>query len=136
MERSCRPPKRSGSSSSSPNDPAAVKAALDDWRKANPAPRATVAEVADHIDHIRKVAGIDHIGLGGDFDGITSVVEGLEDVSKYPALTAELLRRGYTDEEIKKILGLNILRVMRAAEKVSAKLQKAAWPVADDRLAK
>jgi membrane dipeptidase len=70
------------------------------------------------------VAGVDHIGLGGDYDGITSVPVGLEDVSKYPALTAELLRRGYKDEEIKKILGLNVLRVMRAAEGVAAKLQK------------
>jgi membrane dipeptidase len=105
-------------------DPAAVKTKLADWVKANPAPRATIADTADHIDHIRKVAGVDHIGLGGDFDGITSVVEGLEDVSKYPSLTAELLRRGYRDEEIKKILGLNVLRVMRAAEKVSATLQK------------
>ena len=106
------------------NDPAAVKSKLADWVKANPAPRATIADTADHIDHIKKIAGIDHIGLGGDFDGITSVVEGLEDVSKYPALTAELLRRGYRDEEIKKILGLNVLRVMRAVEKVSATLQK------------
>ena len=106
------------------NDPAAVKSKLADWVKANPAPRATIADTADHIDHIKKIAGIDHIGLGGDFDGITSVVEGLEDVSKYPALTAELLRRGYRDEEIKKILGLNILRVMRAVEKVSATEQK------------
>ena len=97
---------------------------LDAWAKANPAPRATLADAADHIDHIRKIAGIDHIGLGGDFDGITSVVQGLEDVSTYPALTAELLRRGYKDDEIKKILGLNILRVMRGAEKVSARLQK------------
>ena len=105
-----------------PSDEAARKAGIETWRKANPAPRATVADAADHIDHIRKVAGIDHIGLGGDFDGITSVPEGLEDVSKYPALTAELLRRGYKDDEIKKILGLNILRVMRAAEKVSQKL--------------
>ena len=79
--------------------------------------------VADHIDHIRKVAGIDHIGLGGDFDGIDTVVEGLEDVSKYPALTAELLRRGYSDEDVKKILGLNILRVMRKAETVAAGLK-------------
>ena len=68
---------------------------VDAWRKANPAPRATLAQVADHIDHIRKVAGIDHIGLGGDFDGITEVVQGLEDVSTYPDLTAELLKRGY-----------------------------------------
>ena len=65
---------------------------MDAWTAANPAPRATVADVADHIDHIRKVAGIDHIGIGGDFDGITSRPEGLEDVSNYPALTAELLR--------------------------------------------
>jgi membrane dipeptidase len=105
-------------------DPAAVKTKLADWAKANPAPRATIADTADHIDHIKRVAGIDHIGLGGDFDGITSVVEGLEDVSKYPTLTAELLRRGYRDEEIKKILGLNVLRVMRAVEKVSATMQK------------
>ena len=108
----------------SPNDENTVKGGLAAWTKSNPAPRATVADVADHIDHIRKVAGIDHIGLGGDFDGITSVPEGLEDVSKYPTLTAELLRRGYKDDDVKKILGLNILRVMREVEKVSARLQK------------
>ncbi len=104
---------------------------MDGWDKEHPAPRATVADAADHIDHIKKVAGIDHIGLGGDFDGITSVPVGLEDVSKYPALTAELLRRGYKDEEVKKILGLNILRVMRQVEKASAKLQneRAASPM-------
>ena len=107
-----------------PSDAAAVKTGLGAWVKANPAPRATIADAANHIDHIRKVAGIDHIGLGGDFDGITSVVQGLEDVSTYPALTAELLRRGYKDDEIKKILGLNILRVMRSVEKVSERLQK------------
>jgi membrane dipeptidase len=105
-------------------NPDKVKADRDGWVKANPAPRATIADAADHIDHIKKVAGIDHVGLGGDFDGITSVVQGLEDVSTYPALTAELLRRGYTDDEIKKILGLNLLRVMRKAEAVSATLQK------------
>jgi membrane dipeptidase len=107
-----------------PGDSNAVKRGLEQWLKANPAPRATVADAADHVDHIRKVAGIDHIGLGGDYDGITSVPVGLEDVSTYPALTAELLRRGYTDEDIKKILGLNILRVMRDVERVSARLQK------------
>jgi len=107
------------------NDAAALETALDAWVKANPAPRAALADAADHIDHLKKVAGIDHIGLGGDFDGITSVPQGLEDVSTYPALTAELLRRGYKDDEIKRILGLNILRVMREVEKVSAKLQKA-----------
>jgi membrane dipeptidase len=94
----------------------------------NPAPRATLSQVADHIDHIRKVAGIDHVGIGGDFDGITSVPVGLEDVSTYPALTAELLRRGYSDEDMKKILGLNTLRVMRKVEDTAARLQKARGP--------
>ena len=111
-----------------PNDEAARKAGLDAWTKANPAPLATIADAADHIDHIRKVAGSDHIGIGGDYDGITSVPQGLEDVSTYPSLTAELLRRGYKDEEIKKILGLNILRVMRAAEGASARLRKEREP--------
>ena len=92
------------------------------------APKATLQQVADHIDHIRKVAGIDHIGLGGDFDGISSVIVGLEDVSTYPALTAELLKRGYKDDDIKKILGLNVLRVMRQVEKVAAGLQKTRRP--------
>ena len=113
-----------------PNDEAAVKNGLAAWQASNPAPRATLAEAADHIDHIRKVAGIDHIGLGGDFDGITDVPQGLEDVSTYPALTAELLRRGYKEDEVKKILGLNILRVMRAAEQVSKRLQATRGPSA------
>src|SRR5207245_1013250 len=78
-------------------DEDAVKTAMDAWRKANPAPRATLVQVADHIDHIKAVAGIDHIGFGSDFDGITQVVVGLEDVSTYPLLIRELLRRGYTD---------------------------------------
>jgi membrane dipeptidase len=111
-----------------PSDPAAVKAAVDAWTVANPAPRATIADVADHIDHIRKVAGIDHIGIGSDFDGITQVVLDLDDVSKYPNLTAELLRRGYSDGDIKKILGQNVLRVMREVEKVSKKLQAERGP--------
>jgi len=111
-----------------PNDQAAVTRGVEAWTNANPAPRALVSDAADHIDHIRTVAGIDHIGLGGDFDGITSVPEGLEDVSKYPSLTAELLRRGYKDDDIKKILGLNVLRVMREAERVSKKLQAERGP--------
>ena len=97
-------------------------------RKGMTPPGATLSQVADHIDHIRKVAGIDHIGIGGDFDGITQVVAGLEDVSKYPDLTAELLKRGYKDEDVKKILGLNVMRVMREAEKVAAGLQKTRQP--------
>jgi membrane dipeptidase len=109
------------------NNDAAARA-MAEWRTANPEPRATLAQVADHIDHIRKVAGIDHIGLGGDFDGITSVPVGLEDVSTYPALIAELLRRGYTDADVRKVLGGNVLRVMRQAERVAADLQKTRAP--------
>ena len=84
--------------------------------------------MADHVDHIRKVAGIDHIGLGGDFDGITEVVQGLEDVSTYPALTAELLKRGYSDDDVKKVIGLNVLRAWKQAERVSADLRKQRGP--------
>jgi membrane dipeptidase len=105
-----------------------VSAAMKTWDRANPAPRATLAQVADHIDHIRKIAGIDHIGLGSDFDGITAVPEGLEDVSKFPDLTRELLARGYGDEDVRKILGRNLLRVMRAAEDTSARLRKERGP--------
>ncbi|HUE85979.1 MAG TPA: dipeptidase [Vicinamibacterales bacterium] len=111
-----------------PNNDAYVATALERWRAEHPEPRATLSQVADHIDHVRKIAGIDHIGLGGDFDGISTVIEGLEDVSTYPELTAELIRRGYADQDIRKILGLNILRVMRRAELVAAGLQKARGP--------
>ena len=111
-----------------PNDPAKVKEGVDAWTKANPMPPATISEVADHIDHIRKVAGIDHIGIGSDFDGITQTVQGLSDVSMYPSLVAELLRRGYGDADVKKILGQNLLRVMREVEKVSKRLQAERGP--------
>ena len=111
-----------------PGDATKVADGVKAWTAANPAPRATLAQAADHIDHIRQVAGIDHIGLGGDFDGIESVVLGLEDVSTYPALIAELLRRGYKDEEITKITGRNILRVMRQAEKVSKTMRAERGP--------
>jgi len=111
-----------------PGDGAAVTRGVNEWAAAHPGPRATVAEAANHIDHIRKVAGIDHIGLGSDFDGITQVPQGLEDVSKFPSLIAELFRRGYKDDEIKKILGQNILRVMRDVEKVSRRLQSERGP--------
>ena len=82
-------------------------------------PKATLAQVADHIEHIRDVAGVDAVGLGSDFDGITSVPAGLEDVSKFPDLLAELLRRGWSEPDVKKIAGLNALRVLRAAERVA-----------------
>jgi membrane dipeptidase len=109
-------------------DKAGFDQALAAWRETNPEPRATLAQAADHIDHVRRVAGIDHVGIGGDFDGISTVPEGLEDVSTYPALTAELLRRGYSDDDVKKILGLNVLRIMRQAERVAADLQEQRGP--------
>jgi membrane dipeptidase len=83
----------------------------------------TLAQVADHIDHIVKVAGIDHVGYGADFGSLSNHPTGLEDVSRYPYLTAELLRRGYTDAQVKKIIGGNLLRVMRDVERVSAQLK-------------
>jgi len=106
-----------------PGDPKAVEVAMGEWRKAHPDPKATLAQVADHIDHIRTLAGIDHIGIGGDFDGTESLPQGLEDVSKYPELIAELIHRGYSDDEIQKILGKNVLRAMRGAEQVSERLE-------------
>ena len=115
--------RQAAATQASKGDTAAVAKVMDSWHAANPTPKATLAQVADHIDHVKAIAGIDHIGLGGDFDGITSVTAGLEDVSRYPALIAELLRRGYTDVDIRKITRGNILRVMRQAEAVSLKLQ-------------
>jgi len=88
------------------------------------APRATLQQVADHIEHIRDVAGVDHVGLGSDFDGITSVPQGLENVSKFPDLIAELLRRGWPEAAVKKVVGLNALRVMSTAERVARRLQR------------
>jgi membrane dipeptidase len=111
-----------------PADPAAVRRSVDEWSRTHPSPVARLSDVADHIDHIRKVAGVDHIGLGGDFDGITAVPQGLEDVSTYPSLTAELLRRGYKEDDVHKILGQNVLRVMREAERLAKKLQAQRGP--------
>ena len=90
--------------------------------------KATMTDAADHMDHVRKLAGVDHVGIGGDFDGISTGPSGLEDVSKYPALTAELLRRGWPETDVRKALGLNVLRVMRRAEEVAARLQKERAP--------
>ncbi|HEX7751565.1 MAG TPA: dipeptidase [Novosphingobium sp.] len=101
-------------------DPKLAEAALGEWEKANPAPRATVAQLADHIDHIVRRAGIDHVGLGADFDGMSTVTQGLEDVSAYPALFAELARRGYSQTALEKIASRNMLRVMREAEAYAA----------------
>jgi len=98
-------------------DSAAIRDTVRAWNAR--APKATLQQVADHIDYIRKVAGVDHVGLGSDFDGITSVPQGLEDVSKFPDLIAELLRRGWKEPEIVKLVSGNILRVMRRAEETA-----------------
>jgi membrane dipeptidase len=111
-----------------PKDEAAIRAAVDAWRAAHPEPTATLGDVADHIDHVRKVAGIDHVGIGSDFDGISSAPIGLEDVSTFPALVEELLRRGYSDEDVKKVLGLNVIRAMRRAEQVAQAMQSERGP--------
>lgn len=92
------------------------------WRAEHPQPQATVAELADHVDHVRRVAGVDHVGIGGDYDGTTELPEGMEDVSGYPLLFAELIRRGWTDEELRKLAGGNVLRVLREAEAVRDRL--------------
>jgi membrane dipeptidase len=102
------------------DDPDAMRAAVDELEKTLPTPPSSLSDVADHIDHIRDVAGIDHIGVGSDFDGLLEMPDGLEDVSRYPALFAELADRGYSDGDLTKIAGQNVLRVMREAERVSA----------------
>ncbi len=89
-------------------------------------PVTPISMVADHIEHIRDVAGIDHVGIGADFDGNDKWPEGLSDVSMYPNLFAELIRRGWSDADIKKVAGGNVLRALEQAEGVAARLQKAA----------
>jgi membrane dipeptidase len=91
-----------------------------EWEREQPLPRATLAQVADHIDHVRHVAGVEHVGLGGDFDGTEDVTVGLEDVSAYPALFAELLRRGWTERDCAALAGGNVLRALRSAEAFAA----------------
>ncbi|MEO8498029.1 MAG: dipeptidase [Planctomycetota bacterium] len=93
------------------------------WRARNPILPGTIHDVVDHIDHIVRVAGIDHVGIGSDFDGVSSLPKQLEDVSTYPLITQALLTRGYTAAEIHKIMSGNILRVMREAERVAKELQ-------------
>jgi membrane dipeptidase len=109
-----------------PGDPDGAKKMVEEWKRENPSPKATLQQVCDHIDHIRKVAGVDHIGIGSDLDGITTTPTGLEDVSKYPDLFAELMRRGYTKDEIRKIAGLNVLRALKKTEEVAAGLKNTA----------
>lgn len=108
-----------------PENSAEYKQARAEWRRKHPSlHEASLSDVADHIDYVRKVAGIDHVGIGSDYEGFDGPPDGLEDVSCYPALLAELLRRGYSAEDVKKVAGLNLLRVMREAETVSARLNR------------
>ena len=102
-------------------NPVGEKAAVDEWIARSPQPKSTLKQVADHIDHIRKVAGIDHVGIGGDFGGVDELPIGLENVSTYPALFAELVRRGYLKADLAKIAQGNTLRVMRGAEKAAGR---------------
>jgi membrane dipeptidase len=112
-------------------DDEALKKSIEDWEAKHPEPRATLAEVADHVDHLREVAGVDHVGIGADFYSADpkSMAEGVEDVTRYPYLFAELLRRKYSDEDVLKIAGRNHLRAMRQMEQVAAQLQKSEAPL-------
>jgi membrane dipeptidase len=110
------------------SDTAQQRTLVEEWKATHPAPRATLKQVADNIEHVRKVAGVDHVGIGSDFDGIDTTPEGLEDASKFPDLFAELIRRGWTDADLKKLAGQNLLRALRAAEATAARLQKTREP--------
>jgi membrane dipeptidase len=110
-----------------PHDPKRVQAEVDEWRKQNPLPPTPLSVLIDHIDHMVKVAGIDHVGLGSDFDGVpfTGLPQDMTDISKLPNITYELMKRGYSNRDIKKILGENLLRVMSQCERVSREMQAA-----------
>jgi membrane dipeptidase len=115
------------------HDAIARRKAIEAWFQSDGAKlaRGTIKDVANHIDHLVKVAGIDHVGIGSDFDGITSWPEGLDDVSCFPRLTDELLRRGYSDADVHKILGRNVLRAFREAEAVARRLRETTPPEVD-----
>jgi len=104
-----------------PDDPGRVRDEIEKWRAANDPGKTPLKTLIDHIDHIAKVAGIDHVGLGSDFDGVplTGLPEGMEDISKLPSITVELIKLGYSDGDVKKVLGENFLRVMSKVESVA-----------------
>ncbi len=108
--------------------PERAAAAMLAWEQAHPKPAATIADVADHIEHIRSVAGVEHVGLGSDFDGIPETPLGLDGVDKFPALLTELARRGWSNSELAAVAGANLLRVMREAEQVSVRLRSTRSP--------
>lgn len=108
--------------------PDIISEKMDEWSEENEMPKSTLEQVADHIDHIRDQVGVDHIGIGGDYDGVSSLPAGLEDVSTYPDLFAELLKRGYSEEDLRKIAGENMLRVMRGVEATADRLRQEREP--------
>jgi membrane dipeptidase len=112
----------------SASDTAEVRRLTREYEAKNPRPKASLKQVADHIEHVRRVAGVDHVGIGSDFDGIDTVPEGLEDVSTFPQLFAELIRRGWNDADLKKLAGQNLLRALRATEATARRLQKTREP--------
>jgi membrane dipeptidase len=111
-----------------PDDPEEVARRVEAWRAEHPEPQATLAQVADHVEHVRDVAGVDHVGIGGDYDGVGVLPQGLEDVSTYPVLFAELRRRGWSDDELRSLAGRNVLRALRDAEAVARDLQSPRGP--------
>jgi membrane dipeptidase len=120
--------KRDEMSKQFPDDPKRVAEEIDKWRAANDPGKTPLSVLIDHIDHIAKIAGIDYVGIGSDFDGVplTGVPEGMEDISKLPNITIELMKRGYSDTDIKKVLGENFLRVMSAVERTASEMQSSA----------
>lgn len=111
-----------------PDAPERVRGLVSGWLAEHPYPPATLEQVADHVDHVRDVAGVDHVGIGGDFDGVPELPVGLEDVAAYPRLFAELRRRGWSDADLRKLAGGNVLRVLRAAEDVARDLRSRRAP--------
>jgi len=112
-----------------PETPVAeIVATREAWLAEHPAPHTTIGQVADHIDHLRDVAGIDHVGIGSDFDGGALLPDDLEDVAGFPRLLGELLRRGYSDDDVRAVAGGTLLRVLRGAEAVAARLQQEGEP--------
>jgi len=111
-----------------PGDQGAVTDGMEAWTAAHPAPTADIADIVAHIEHVRDVAGIDHVGLGGDFDGISSLPVGISGVDAYPLIIAELLKRGWSEADILKLSGGNVLLVMRAVEAVAARMQRQESP--------
>jgi membrane dipeptidase len=108
--------------------PERAKTALAEWERAHPKPVVTISDVADHFERVRAVAGIDYVGVGSDFDGIPEAPVGLDGVDKYPALLEELARRGWSDADLAKLAGGNLLRVFTRAEEVSARLRATRLP--------